>query len=173
MTTWSETFRAALASGGWAAGLSSLALTVTGQLELGDPIVPNNAPSQWVLGEQAAYEPRVTFRHTVVGVVIHAAMSVFWATLHERWIAAARPKSTAPRVPAHAPTPATILARAGLTAALACFVDYNLTPRRLRPGFEKHLSRQALAVVYAAFAVGLAMPQLQRERGIRPADRSR
>ena len=42
-------------------------------------------------------------------------------------------------------------------SAVACFTDYQLTPKRLHPGYEKHLSRPSLAVVYGAFGVGLAI----------------
>jgi hypothetical protein len=50
---------------------------------------------------------------------------------------------------------------------LACFVDYQLTPQRLTPGFEHRLSSRAMLAVYACFAVGLAIgsvaaPQLRR-----------
>jgi hypothetical protein len=41
--------------------------------------------------------------------------------------------------------------------AIASFVDYQLTPPRLRPGFETHLSRGELVGVFAAFGVGLAL----------------
>lgn len=42
------------------------------------------------------------------------------------------------------------------TTALACFTDYQLTPPRLRPGFEQRLSRRSLLLVYGAFGIGLA-----------------
>jgi hypothetical protein len=48
------------------------------------------------------------------------------------------------------------LVPAATTSALACFVDFQLTPRRLTPGFERQLSRKSLAVAYVAFALGLA-----------------
>ncbi len=38
-----------------------------------------------------------------------------------------------------------------------CFADYQLTPRRFQPGYEAHLSKPSLAVVYGAFGVGLAL----------------
>jgi hypothetical protein len=42
-------------------------------------------------------------------------------------------------------------------AALAYFVDYRLTPRRLTPGYERRLSGRALLAVYASLAAGLAL----------------
>jgi hypothetical protein len=49
------------------------------------------------------------------------------------------------------------LVRAALTATVANIVDFQLTPKRLRPGFETQLSRKSLFAVYAAFAIGLAL----------------
>ena len=48
-------------------------------------------------------------------------------------------------------------AAAGAVAAagVACFVDYQLTPKRLTPGFEHRLGRPEMANVYAFFALGL------------------
>jgi hypothetical protein len=36
-------------------------------------------------------------------------------------------------------------------------VDYELTPKRLRPGFEVQPSKPAMLAAYAAFALGLAV----------------
>jgi hypothetical protein len=49
------------------------------------------------------------------------------------------------------------LAASAAASAIACFADYKLTPERLKPGYEKRLSKKFLAGVYAAFAVGLAL----------------
>ncbi|MBL8505698.1 MAG: hypothetical protein JNJ51_04990, partial [Methylobacillus glycogenes] len=43
-----------------------------------------------------------------------------------------------------------------LIAAIAAFVDFNLTPSRLTPGYEHRLSKKALLLVYASFAFGLS-----------------
>jgi hypothetical protein len=48
------------------------------------------------------------------------------------------------------------LAAAGATSAIACFADYQLTPERLHPGYEKRLSTPSLALVYGVFGLGLA-----------------
>jgi len=51
---------------------------------------------------------------------------------------------------------------AGAVAAsgIACFVDYQLTPKRLTPGFEHRLAKPELAHVYACFAAGLLVGTL-------------
>jgi len=53
-------------------------------------------------------------------------------------------------------SPGATLAASAAASAVACFVDYRMTPERLRPGFEQHLARSSLALVYTAFGLGLA-----------------
>ena len=125
--------------------LSTLALAACGWRELGDPYSPLNGPSQWLFGRHAALKDGASIKHTLSGYVIHHAMSVFWALLFERY----RRKRDARGIDTLLP--------AAATSAIACFVDYRLTPERLTPGFERRLSRKSLALVYAAFAVGLAV----------------
>lgn len=96
----------------------------------------------------------VTWRHTAVGYLIHHAMSIMWATLYERLFGSRR----------HEKTDLRICAEAATLAALAFVVDYGCAPRRLRPGFRKHLARRSIFVVYASFAVGVALASLLRAR---------
>jgi hypothetical protein len=56
---------------------------------------------------------------------------------------------------------------AATTAAAAYIVDYTFTPRRLRPGFRKHLGPGSMFAVYATFAAGLAAPAIVRDRLVR------
>jgi hypothetical protein len=82
-----------------------------------------------------------------VGYAIHHIVSVGWAALHEKHVASlVEEKSSSAR-----------LGAAAVTAAIACFVDYQVAQGRAQPGFEKQLSRKSLFAVYAAFAVGLAL----------------
>jgi hypothetical protein len=74
-------------------------------------------------------------------------MATGWAYLHERAFGARKEQQAWPAR----------LARAAVTASAANLVDFQLAPRRLRPGFETQLSRKSLFAVYAAFAVGLAL----------------
>ena len=68
-----------------------------------------------------------------------------WALFYERWLAEHRN-----------PSPSTIVTRAALMTAIAAFVDYQVTPKRLTPGFEAHLNRPSMVGVFAAIGVGLA-----------------
>lgn len=152
MRTWRESLQDAWLTGASASLLSTAALGVCGRIEQGTAVGPNNGPSQWLWGEQAAFEHRATLRHTAAGYAIHHLMSTFWATLHERFFGGSAARRSVPQ----------LLAAGALTSAIACFVDYRLTPRRLRPGFEKQLGRRSLFFVYTAFGAGLVLPQLAR-----------
>ncbi len=147
MQDWQTTLRQAAFSGAAAAVLSAIALGVCGRLEGGSAAGPNNGPSQWIWGRGAAYRRRASLRHTLVGYCVHHLMATGWAVLHERIFGARK----------HQQTAAQRISRAAATAATANFVDYQLTPLRLRPGFEVQLSKTSLFVVYAAFAVGLTL----------------
>jgi hypothetical protein len=40
----------------------------------------------------------------------------------------------------------------------------RVTPRRFRPGFEKHVNRKGMIAVYTAFPAGLAIAAIARDR---------
>jgi len=141
---WATAARRALVSGSVASILSTAVLAACGRLENGAAAGPLNGPSQWIWGRWAAHVRRPSLRHTLTGYVVHHLCSCSWAVLHER----CRGRDERPQ---------TAIAKAVATAALASFVDYQLTPKRLRPGFETQLSTSSLLGVYAAFAVGLAI----------------
>jgi hypothetical protein len=150
MVSWEAALRRAVVSGTAASILSSLALAVCGRLEGGTAAGPNNGPSQWIWGRRGARVRRATLRNTVVGYAIHHLMSVGWATLHEKQFAR----------PGKQQSMATTLGQGAATAAVACFVDYQVAPTRLQPGFDCQLSRKSLLVVYSAFGLGLALASL-------------
>lgn len=140
----------ALTGGSLAALLSSAALALAGRYENGSAAAPINAISHWYWGDEALRRQRADTAHTVTGYATHHAASLFWAGLFA-WAARRRPA---------------LRTRTGLvlgsvaTSALACFVDFRLTPKRFTPGYEHRLSKTALAGVYAVFAVGLALGAL-------------
>jgi hypothetical protein len=128
---------------------SAIALAACGALEGKAPAGPLNGPSQWIYGRRAAHRRRWSIRHTVVGYAIHHVVSVGWAVLHEKHVADLFGGQSPPAR----------FGAAAVTAAIACFVDYQVAQGRAQPGFEKQLSRKALFAVYTAFAVGLALRQ--------------
>ncbi len=138
---------------GTAASLASAAALMAGS-KLRDGSWPGglNGPSQWLWGEREAYTREATLRHTAVGYAIHHSTSIFWALIYET-IFGGRKKP-----------PLQHCTEAIASAAGAYVVDYHLTPRRLRPGFEKHVSSTGMVAVYAAFAAGLAITGILRDR---------
>ena len=76
-----------------------------------------------------------------------------WALFYERWLAQDR-----------SPNASTIITRAALMTTIAAFVDYQLTPKRLTPGFEAHLNATSMVGVFAAIGVGLATGAILNRR---------
>ena len=140
----------ALLAGSVASVLSAGALTLAGRRENRSGAAPINAVSHWYWGDEALRRRRIDLAHTATGYSIHHGASVFWAGLFA-WVARYRPVLR---------TPGGIAWGSLATSALACFVDFRLTPERLTPGFEHRLSRPALAAIYATFAIGLAVGAL-------------
>lgn len=143
----------AVISGSSASIVSTLALGLCGAREEGSAAGPVNGPSQWLWGESEAYTRQLTWRHTASGYAIHHAMSILWANAYERM----QDRTSAPR---SAPSLIKTCGNAALIATLAYAVDYGLAPRRLRPGFKKHLGPHSIFIVYASFGVGLALASL-------------
>lgn len=140
--------RHALVSGALASLLSAAALVALGRREAGAGAAPVNAVSHWYWGDEALRRNRTDVMHTAVGYATHHGASTFWAAL-QAWATL--------RWPQLRRSPRARVATSAATSAIACFVDFQLTPHRLTPGYEHRLSKPALGVVYAAFAVGLAL----------------
>ncbi|MGB1559891.1 MAG: hypothetical protein ACPHN2_00185 [Sinimarinibacterium flocculans] len=157
MNTWTDALRRGLIGGSIASAASAVALMIGGRACGCGPYAPINAPSQWVWGQRALAARGPSLQHTLTGCLIHHGSSVLWGIVHARWFAPA----------GHTPSTPGAIAGATATAGLACIVDYKLTPPRLRPGFEHHLSRPALTAVYAALAIGLAASTLALQRPAR------
>jgi hypothetical protein len=147
MQSWRKSLRNALVSGSMASVTSTAALAACGGAETGSPFAATNAISHWYWGEPATRRDAPSWQHTAFGYATHHGASVFWAFLYETFFGARRARNT----------PAETLVDGMATAAVACFVDYQLTPPRLMPGYERRLSKPSLFAVYAAFGVGLAV----------------
>lgn len=147
--------REALVAGAFASVLSALALGWAGHHEVNSTTAPLNAVSHWRWGKPALRKRGLTGRYTALGYGIHHCASIWWASLY----------ALATRNRRDVDRPATVLAGALATSAVACVVDFKCTPERLKPGFEQHLSRPALTGVYLAFAVGLALGAMASRGG--------
>lgn len=157
--------RAALLSGLGASALSSIAIAAGSRAKHGHAAAGLNGPSQWIWGRQAAHERELSWKHTVVGTAIHQASAWLWSSLFE-YICH---KNRAPDVQ---PSTAQVMATAAGVTGLAYVVDYHMTPKRLEPGFDKHLSSRSMVLTYAAFAAGLALTHLWREAALRDPSRA-
>lgn len=134
-----------LVAGSLASVLSTCVLAWAGRRENASASAPLNAVSHWYWGDEALRRDGPDARHTATGYATHHAASVFWGGL----LALACRRRPALRHGSGA------LLGSAATGALACFVDFQLTPRRFTPGFEHRLPRPALAGAYTAFALGL------------------
>jgi len=150
-----EALRTALIAGGCASVASTVVLAWRGWHDVGSPVAPTNAVSHVLWTDEALGARVPSMRHTALGYAIHHASATAWALLFA-WLRAKRKQPE---------TLAQSLVGAGVTAATACAIDYTVTPRRLRPGFEHHLSKGSMAWVYAALAVGLAVGCTLADRG--------
>jgi hypothetical protein len=138
----------ALVSGSVAALLSTLVTSWASQRETGHPASGTNATSHWVWGRRAFRQDQAALRYTLVGYLIHHASSIWWAAVHTAWLQRANGRGR--------------LAKAIAVTAAAYVVDYRVVPRRLTPGFEARLSTPMVGLIYAAFAVGLAVARVTR-----------
>jgi hypothetical protein len=146
MDNWKTALQRGAIGGVTSSLASTAALALMGHREANSPYAPTNAVSHWIYGDRAAHQDAASLRYTLPGYVIHHGSAMFWSVLFEGLCGHLLDRKN---------TPAT-LGVATAASAVACFVDYQLTPRRLHPGYEKRLSRPALAVVYGAFGLGLA-----------------
>ena len=146
MKDWATAVREGTLSGTAASVASTALLSAFGRREAGSPYAPTNATSHWLWGDRAAVQDGASWRYTALGYLIHHASATFWAMIYEKWL-----DRDGRRDPA-----LSALAKGAAVAGLAAFVDYQLTPRRLQPGYEMRLSRPALLAVYAGFGLALA-----------------
>lgn len=142
--------RRALLSATVASLLSTWVVSRAARDRTGSASAGTNATSHWVWDDRAGRVKRTDWKHTGVGYLIHHASSFFWAIFHETW------RDRRPRTPP--------LASAATVATVAYVVDYHVVPRRLTPGFERHLSGRAMFATYAAFGAGLLLVAMMRRR---------
>lgn len=147
MKPWNTALRRGLAGGASASLLSTAALSLLGRRDGSNAYAPLNAISHWIWKDEAYGHVEPSWRYTAPGYLIHHACATFWAVLFERACGKVLDRKD----------PGATLAAAGATAAVSCFVDYQLTPQRLKPGYEQHLSRPSLALVYGSLGLGLAL----------------
>ena len=146
MDNWKQVVSKGMVPGALASITSTLALALRARQESGSMFGGANAVSHWLWGDKAFARDEPSLKYTLVGYAIHHASSLFWAVIFEQVAAKVLDRKSV----------GVTTAAAAATAAVACFVDYNMTPQRLHPGYEERVSKKSLALVYGAFAIGLA-----------------
>ncbi|MCC2677216.1 MAG: hypothetical protein K0R89_2640 [Ramlibacter sp.] len=146
MTTWKEALFEGAVAGTAASVLSGAYLAWRGWRR-GETAAPVNAVSHWFFGDRSLREDKPSWKYTLTGYLTHHGAAIFWGVLHA--------KAWGARREAKKPLPAA--AGAVAAASVACLVDYQLTPKRLTPGFEHRLGKPEMANVYAFFALGLML----------------
>lgn len=159
---WLTAGRQALVSGSLASALSTAALAALAKYETDHAAAATNATSHWLWGDEAYSADEPSLRYTGLGYVTHHASAVFWATFLERWL---NYRQTI--------EPREIVRDAAVMTGIAAAIDYGITPKRLRPGFEERLSLGALVGAYLAFGVGLAAGALLNRQHERRLERIR
>jgi hypothetical protein len=152
-------WRRTLMSGSSASVLSAAAAYELARRRHGAPFAALNAVSHWLYGPVAYAADRPSLRHTLPGVAIHHASSLLWGALYQVLLrSVVDPRAIeGERVQRGHAGVADRCAAAAVVTAIGAFTDLRLVPRRLSPGFEHRLSKADVALVYASFAVGLAL----------------
>lgn len=133
-----------LLAGSCASVASSAAIAFASRIETGHLAPGTNATSHWIHGDEAFGQQSASWKYTGVGYAIHHVSSMVWAGVY----AGLRKRGPEAGVGVR-------VRDAVAVSALACFVDFVLTPKRLTPGFEERLGVTSIAGIYAAFAAGL------------------
>jgi len=149
-TAWRKALREGAVSGSLASVLSTCVLAAAGARQAGSAVAPINATSHWLWGEESLHAQRPTLRHTLIGYLTQHAASIFWATLYSRLYGH---RDVAKQLPQ-------AVAGGIATSAVAYFVDYQLIPKRLTPGYEHRVSTGAMVAIYGALAAGFALGAL-------------
>jgi hypothetical protein len=136
----------AIADGLLAGALSGAVLLVRGHTDTRHALAPINAISHWFWPQDALRRDEPSLKHSITGFALHYASSLLWSSVYG-WLRTRRQR----------PTPLNALVDAAAVTAAAAVVDLAVVPERVTPGFEHKLSRPSLGLVYAGFAVGLAL----------------
>ena len=146
--------RTALYSGAGAAFAALAAVALLSRLEGHSATRPINATSHIIWGPKDAPREESDVAHTLPGLLINIGSAFFWGSV----FALATP-------PASKQTVKGVIGRAFGTSLLAAALDYQLVPRRLRPGWELALPARSVALALAAMGLGLAAGGLVARRG--------
>lgn len=130
------------------AGLATTgAVALCGWFEDEDAVSPVNDISHIVWGDAAFEQNEISLRYTGTAILLNQSAIIVWALLHQLGFGGAARRGEGEKA----------LLGGVLVSGLAYLVDYHLVPRRLKPGFEQHLTPRSLLVIYAVLALALGL----------------
>lgn len=130
-----------------ATATTTAAVTGLTKLNDGSGAAGLNAVSHILWGDEATSKDELSAKYTLIGGALNSAAVASWAAIHEMAVDQFRlPRRLMP-----------MLLSASLVSGVAYVVDYHVVPKRLTPGFEKRITPRAMAIVYGALAIGLAV----------------
>jgi hypothetical protein len=130
-----------------AASTTLATVALCGHIEDGDAVSPINAISHIVWGDEAYTQRDLSLKYTATGALINDVSVWSWALLHEWLFGKAQDEGNIKKS----------LFGGVLISLLAYVVDYHFVPKRLKPGFERHLQPKSLLVIYAVLALTLGL----------------
>lgn len=133
---------------------TAVAAAACGQIENRNAIAPINAISHIVYGDEAIQSNEFSLKYTITGLTLNSAANSTWAALYELCFGEAAEQGNVPLS----------LLGGVVISSVAYITDYHLVPPRLTPGFEEHLSRRSLFIIYAVLALSLGIGGLRRRR---------
>ena len=134
-----------LISGLAGGAVSHLAASICSYRERGASELPMHAVSHIAWGDEPRAHQGRKVHNAVIGSALHHGACVFWAFFFEGLFGRRAERST----------PAALAGGAAI-ASTAYVVDYCVVGDRFKPGFEVHLSKRAMFLVYAGLALGFA-----------------
>lgn len=147
MKTWREASRDSLVPGALAGVAVVTAIMLAGRKDAGSAVAPVNATSHVLWGDEAAAVDRVTWRHTLPGLLINLGSAVWWAFILEKVFGHAIDRGGKHRA----------LAAGVATAGLAYLIDYHVLPKRLTPGWETRIKERSLYASLRTMGAGLGL----------------
>ncbi len=123
------------------------AVALCGQFEDEDAVSPVNDISHILWGDKAFEQNELSLKYTGAAILLNQSAIGAWALLHQLFWGRALRRGQVEKS----------LMGGILVAGLAYLVDYHLMPKRLKPGFEQHLTPRSLLVIYATLALALGL----------------
>lgn len=142
--------RSGIITGAAATAATTAAIAAFGQAKEGSAWTPFNAISHMLFGDKAAEVDGFAPKETLSGLGLNAGAVATWGVLYES-------------LTRNVTFPASLATGAAASALIWAF-DYKVVPERLRPGFEKRLGPESVAVAYVLLALAFGLSPLWKQQ---------